>query len=202
VLDGRGVWCRVQLETILFPFHVVPGLENRDYGRSDPSRWLHGTLYQQKLALTSPTRGGRSVGIVRSRTQATEFVCFCFTSFIPTQPTQHPVQWVTAAIEHSLPTIGYVKETSMYTSTGSRTKAKIFKHGHKFTYSSLFFSYVLGSIVVKALCYKPKGRGFDTPWGDFFLIFLILSAALGTWVYSASNRTEHQKHKNNNVSGE
>jgi hypothetical protein len=33
-------------------------------------------LYQQKLALTSPTSGGCSVGIVRSRTQTTEFVCF------------------------------------------------------------------------------------------------------------------------------
>jgi hypothetical protein len=31
-------------------------------------------LYPQKLALTSPTSGGRSVGIVRSRTKATEFV--------------------------------------------------------------------------------------------------------------------------------
>ena len=30
-------------------------------------------LYPQKLALTSPTAGGRSVGIVRSRTKATEF---------------------------------------------------------------------------------------------------------------------------------
>ena len=30
-------------------------------------------LYPQKLALTSPTVGGRSVGIVRSRTKATEF---------------------------------------------------------------------------------------------------------------------------------
>jgi hypothetical protein len=30
-------------------------------------------MYLQKLALTSPTGGGRSVGIVRSRTQATEF---------------------------------------------------------------------------------------------------------------------------------
>jgi hypothetical protein len=30
-------------------------------------------LYQQKLALTLPTSGGHSVGIVRSRTQATEF---------------------------------------------------------------------------------------------------------------------------------
>jgi len=34
-------------------------------------------LYPQKLALISPTGGGRSVGIVRSRTKATEF------SFIP-----------------------------------------------------------------------------------------------------------------------
>jgi hypothetical protein len=31
-------------------------------------------LYQQKLALTSPTGGGRSVGIVRLRTKATEYV--------------------------------------------------------------------------------------------------------------------------------
>jgi hypothetical protein len=30
-------------------------------------------LYPQKLALTSPTGGGRSFGIVRSRTKATEF---------------------------------------------------------------------------------------------------------------------------------
>jgi hypothetical protein len=49
------------------------GLESRKYGRKDPSRWPRGTLYSQKLALTSPTSGGRSVGIFRSRTQATEF---------------------------------------------------------------------------------------------------------------------------------
>ena len=30
-------------------------------------------LYPQKLALTSPTGGGRSVGMVRSQTKATEF---------------------------------------------------------------------------------------------------------------------------------
>jgi hypothetical protein len=24
-----------------------------------------------------------------------------------------------------------------------------------------------GSVVVKALCYKPEGRGFDTQWGNF-----------------------------------
>jgi hypothetical protein len=47
------------------------GLENREYGRSFP--WPRGIIYPQKLALTSRTSGGRSVGIVRSRTQATEF---------------------------------------------------------------------------------------------------------------------------------
>jgi hypothetical protein len=30
-------------------------------------------LYPRKIALTSPTSGGRSVGIVRSRTKTTEF---------------------------------------------------------------------------------------------------------------------------------
>jgi hypothetical protein len=48
------------------------GLENREYGRRDPSRWPRGNLYPQKLEVTSPTSGGRSVGIVRSQTQATE----------------------------------------------------------------------------------------------------------------------------------
>jgi hypothetical protein len=43
-------------------------------GSGDPLRWPRDTLYLQNLALTSPTSGGRSVGIVRLRTQATEFV--------------------------------------------------------------------------------------------------------------------------------
>jgi hypothetical protein len=36
------------------------------------------TLYPQKLSLTSPTIGGRSVGIVRLRTKATEFSLFIY----------------------------------------------------------------------------------------------------------------------------
>jgi hypothetical protein len=49
--------------------------------------------------------------------------------------------------------------------------------------------------VVKALCYKPEGRGFE-----LISIYLILQVALGPGVYSASNRNEYQKH--NNVSWE
>jgi hypothetical protein len=49
-------------------------LENREYGRRDPSLWPRRTHYPQKLAQTMLTNGGRSVGIFRSRTRATEFV--------------------------------------------------------------------------------------------------------------------------------
>jgi hypothetical protein len=52
---------------------LLDSLENREYGRKDPSSWPRGTLYPQKLAITTPTSGGRSVGIVRSRTQTMEF---------------------------------------------------------------------------------------------------------------------------------
>jgi hypothetical protein len=53
------------------------GLESRGYGGRDPSRWSRGSLYPQMLALTLPTSGGLSVGIVLSRTQATEFSLLC-----------------------------------------------------------------------------------------------------------------------------
>jgi hypothetical protein len=52
------------------------GLEIREYGRKNSSRWQRGTLYPQKLAPTSPTSGGRSVGILRSLAKATEFSFF------------------------------------------------------------------------------------------------------------------------------
>jgi hypothetical protein len=44
------------------------GIENRDYGRTDPSRRLCNTRLSAILALIFPTIGGRLVGIVRSRT--------------------------------------------------------------------------------------------------------------------------------------
>jgi hypothetical protein len=48
-------------------------LGSREYCRRNSSLWPRNILCQQKLAVTSPTNGGRSVDIVRSRTQATEF---------------------------------------------------------------------------------------------------------------------------------
>jgi hypothetical protein len=46
------------------------------------------------------------------------------------------------------------------------------------------------------LCCKPEVRVFDSDQVfEFLSIYLILSAALGPLVYSASNRNKHQKQK-------
>jgi hypothetical protein len=59
-----------------------------------------------------------------------------------------------------------------------------------------------GSVLVKALCYKPEGRWFDTRRGEIIsLIYVIFPVALGHVVYSASNTNEYQK-QNNNVSAD
>jgi hypothetical protein len=56
--------------------------------------------------------------------------------------------------------------------------------------------------VVEALYYQPEGRGFETRRGKlFFSIYLIVPAALGPGVHTASNRNEFEKQKNN-LSGE
>jgi hypothetical protein len=55
--------------------------------------------------------------------------------------------------------------------------------------------------VVKALGYKPEGRGFQTDELKFS-IYVILSTALGPGVYSASNINEYWNINKNNVSGE
>jgi len=53
---------------------AAPGLEKQRLTAVGTRCADHVThLYPQKLALTSPTGGGRSVGIVRVRTKVTEF---------------------------------------------------------------------------------------------------------------------------------
>jgi hypothetical protein len=49
------------------------GLESLYYGHGDPLCWQRDTHYLQKLALTSLTSGDLLVGMVRSKTEATEF---------------------------------------------------------------------------------------------------------------------------------
>jgi hypothetical protein len=63
--------CEVLSASVL----VKSSLEIRDYGRrGSTALTLRHPSIPQKLALTSPTSSGRSVGIVRSRTKATELV--------------------------------------------------------------------------------------------------------------------------------
>jgi hypothetical protein len=51
------------------------GLESQDYGPVGINRADKTTpFYPQKLVLTSPTSGDRSVGIVLSRTKATDLL--------------------------------------------------------------------------------------------------------------------------------
>jgi hypothetical protein len=50
-------------------------------------RWPRNTLYLQRLTLTSPTSGGRSVGIVCLRATATELVFFLI--FSRMRPARH-----------------------------------------------------------------------------------------------------------------
>jgi hypothetical protein len=46
-----------------------------DFRSRNPSHWPRYILYPQKLALTSPTSGGRSVGKVRSRIDLSNIMC-------------------------------------------------------------------------------------------------------------------------------
>jgi hypothetical protein len=52
---------------------VAPVYKTEIHGRGNSLRSPRNTFYPQRLALTSPTSGGRSVGIVRLLTAATEF---------------------------------------------------------------------------------------------------------------------------------
>jgi hypothetical protein len=49
-----------------------------------------------------------------------------------------------------------------------------------------------GGVVVKALCYKPAGRGFDSRWCHWNFSVTSFRSHYGPGVDSASNRNEYQ----------
>jgi hypothetical protein len=55
---------------------LVRIIEELINSRGDSLRWPRDILYPLNLALTSSTRGGRSVGIVRLWAKVTEFVFY------------------------------------------------------------------------------------------------------------------------------
>jgi hypothetical protein len=71
----RGPLSNVRIiEELLGRKVAAPVYKTEINGRGESLCWPCDTLYPLKLALTSPTRGDRSVGIVRWRTKAPEFV--------------------------------------------------------------------------------------------------------------------------------
>jgi hypothetical protein len=81
------------------------------------------------------------------------------------------------------------------TQTGRATSANILFLSCCLSGFLACFKSELNPKLVKALCYKPEGRGFETRRGDLFSIYLIAPAALGPGVYSTSNRNEYQKQR-------
>jgi hypothetical protein len=63
----------IRIEELLERKSRGSSLESREYEIRHAD---HVTIYPQKWALTSPTIGGRSLGMVRPWIQATEFSCF------------------------------------------------------------------------------------------------------------------------------
>jgi hypothetical protein len=85
-LEGGPLSLATTIQELLERRSSGSGLGNRDNGHTD----YETPLYPQKWALTSQPSGGRSVSVVRLRTQATEFVLFvCFFRFCTTEKFYH-----------------------------------------------------------------------------------------------------------------
>jgi hypothetical protein len=65
------------IEELLERKVAAPVYKTKINGRGDSFRWPRDTLYPLKSALTLPTSGGSSVGIVCWRTKALEFFSMC-----------------------------------------------------------------------------------------------------------------------------
>jgi hypothetical protein len=81
----RGPLSLVRIIEELLKKVAAPVYKTEINGRMDSLRWPRDILYPLKLALTSPTSGSRSVGIVRWRIKATEvslwIICMSFYLF-------------------------------------------------------------------------------------------------------------------------
>jgi hypothetical protein len=68
-----SVWDHLTVEELLKEKVAAPVYKTEINGRGDSLHWPRNTLYPKRLALSSPTSGGLSVGIVRLRNTATEY---------------------------------------------------------------------------------------------------------------------------------
>jgi hypothetical protein len=86
----------LQLRSYLNENVVAPVEKTEINGRGNLLRWPRYTLYPQRLALTSLISGGRSVGIVRLQTTATEFMLCCYPllNYFPRNKVEHTLAFI------------------------------------------------------------------------------------------------------------
>jgi hypothetical protein len=170
------------------------GPENREYGRGDPLCWPLDTLYPQKLALTSPTSGGRSVGIVRLRAKDTEL----FWSFKWAQVVTDAKHACTSTFKlwwhapsNAYLLRAYTKKKAAYISPELWYDAKVSIQIWN------LHARIKGRTVaqlVEALWYKLEGCGFDFRWSHWIFQFTYsFQTHYGLGVDSVSNRNEYQE---------
>jgi hypothetical protein len=119
---GRGPLSLLNItEELLERNSSSSGLEIREYGRRDPLRSPSDILYPQKLAVTLQTSGDHSVGIVRSRTKATEFVLLVCTYRVGRTPWTKD-RLITKPLPTHRTTKARNKHIGIHSSSGIRTQ--------------------------------------------------------------------------------
>jgi len=124
-------------------------------------------LYPQKLALTSPTGGGRSVGIVCVRTKATEFslvYLFVLMCNLAVKPQNKLISVLCACELHCLlpceePTPEFCQ--SILNLLCERIYSISYHRITCHMYCGVMIYHTL-QMLFDALRYKPEGRGFDS----------------------------------------
>jgi hypothetical protein len=180
------------IEELLGIESCCSGLEYREYGFGNPWRWQRDTLYPPKLALTSPTSGGRSVGIARSRALLRSFFLDNL-NFILAPPDST----CTAAVVRTLRRRKKEKlqENKWKRGIGWNRIKGVTDEEHtslEYVYSIVYSSFpsrqeqfplwpVMSSLLNKwfhfvylknavAWRLRPEGRGFETWWGEIFYL--------------------------------
>jgi hypothetical protein len=97
------------IEELLETKNIGSGPESREYGHRDPSLRPRNTIYPQNVSTNFVESGGRSVGIVRSRTQTTEFSLLRACTRTERAFVGHSLKWHNFSLSSSVH-VGFVED--------------------------------------------------------------------------------------------